>query len=324
MNQPRNRKPTSWPKQSFAVITGEQHVVTILRNILNPTGWQIAGQFPTMLGAAFAIREGRASAIIVDDLPDQPMSATLRFLITTPITICTPVIALSGSNFETEAKSLGTLGRPRIIPKPVTPSRMLIALDGMLREWDSDEMMLLRLASYLMQKGDNQNSIARLKQLVTAPLAGPLASQALAILLRQIGKLKEAEALLLALLKKDPTNLTVISGLVDLYLNSAMPHLAYKLLTVTTERIKPSLILHPDLIQACLLKGDVQEAIALMHLLLNANYKTSETLVFLAKLMFAIGREKEAAGLLARDRGSLLKLQKTWQIADLIPLPVAG
>jgi len=306
------------------VISGEQHLVTILRNIISPTGWKIAGQFPTVVGAAFAIREGRADAIMADDLPDQPVSAILRFLITNPITVCTPVIALSGDNFEAEAKSLGSLGRPKIAQKPVNPSRLLASLDGMLRDWESEEMVRLRSASYLMQKGDTQNSILRLKQVTPTPIAGPLAAQALAILLRQIGKLKEAEGLLLASLKNDPTNLTVISGLVDLYLTSAMPHLAHKLLSATTARIKPSLILHPDLIQATLLKGDMQEAIALMHVLLNANYKTHETTTFLAKLLYSIGREKEAAGLLARDRAVLAKFQKSWQIADLIPLPVAG
>ena len=324
MNQTRNRKPTTWPKHSVAIISSEQHLVTILRNILNPTGWQIAGQYPTAVGAAFAIREGRADAIIADDLPDQPVSSTLRFLITSPITDCTPVIALSGINFETESNSLSTLGRPRIAPKPITPSRILTCLDGLMREWESDDMVRLRQAAYLMQKGDNQNGIIRLKQLIAAPMAGPLAAQALAILLRQIGKLKDAEGLLLSWLKKDPTNLTVISGMVDLYLTAAMPHLAHRLLTATTARIKPSLILHPDLIQATLLKGDIQEAISLMHILLNANYKTNETTTFLAKLLFAIGREKEAALLLARDRVFLTKFQKSWQVADLIPLPAAG
>ena len=324
MNTARGRKNNTWSKQNVVVISNEQSVVAILRSILMSFGWHVIGHYPTVVGAAFAVREGRASMIIADDLPDQPISGVLRFLLTHPITVTTPVIALSGKFFELEGESLRTLGRPIVAPKPITTMRLRMALDSLFRDWETDDMTSLRLAAYCMQKGDTQGGILRLKQLVGAANAGPLAAQALAILLRQIGKLKEAEALLLACLRKDPSNLTVICGLVDIYLSSAMPHLSSQLLNATNIRIRPSLILYPDAIQTACMLGKYQDAVSLLHVLLQAGYNPTETSQFLTRILFAMGREKEAQQLLARDRGIFLKLQKSWQVADIIPLPAAG
>jgi hypothetical protein len=320
----RVRKTNTWSKQAVVVISNDQGVVAILRSMLMSMGWNVIGNYPTVVGAAFAVREGRATMIVADDMPDQPISGVLRFLLTHPVTIATPVIALSGKFFELEGKSLRSLGRPIVLPKPITAVRLRIALESLFNEWETDDMTRLRLAAYSMQKGDTQGGILRLKQVVGAATAGPLASQALAILLRQIGKLKEAEALLLACLRKDPSNLTVICGLVDIYLNAAMPHLASQLLNATNTRLKPSLILYPDAIQTACMLGEYENALSLLHVLLKAGYSPTETSLFLTRILFAMGREKEAQQLLVMDRGLFLKLQKSWQVADLIPLPAAG
>lgn len=320
----RIRKQNSWPKQNAVIISNEQNLIAILRNQLTAIGWQIVGHYPTAIGGAFAVREGRANLIIADDLPDQPIGATLRFLLTHPITVCTPVLALCGPSTENEAKVLRTMGRPHVLQKPITPSRIQSTFDSLLQEWGAEDMVRLRQAASSMQNGDTQGGILTLKQLLNTPLAPPQAAQALALLLRQINKFKEAEALLLACLKRDRQNFTVIFGLADLYLSAAMPSLAHKLLSATSAKIQPSLALYPDLIQAALLMDNCQEAITHLQTLLESGYNVRETTHFLARLLFALGREKEAATLLARHKDIHAKYAKAWQVADQIPLPVAG
>lgn len=138
------------------------------------------------------------------------------------------------------------------------------------------------------------------------------------------GKVKEAETTLLSALKRSPRELGTMIGLADLYMHTAMPKLAHRLLSGARQRYNQSMGVIPDLVQASLLMGDMDDAIANLQAMLKAQFMEEETSAILARILFSEGRESEAEKVLNNNRAAFKRIQSGWANAELTPFNQTG
>jgi hypothetical protein len=77
------------------------------------------------------------------------------------------------------------------------------------------------------------------------------------------------------------------------------------------------------MVQASLLMGNVDDAIAFLYIMQKAGFMEAETSEFLSRLLFAEGREGEAERILSNNKNALKKLVSGWTAAEAQPLSPA-
>lgn len=288
----------------------------LLRELVRSNGWKIAESTPSMDRAIELLKTGHAFMLICDDSQQTPVTRYVRHSLTDSVSLCTPTLAFLGESHKGETRALERMGRPFIAEKPLTPSKFLPAFSGLIKAWEKDSLLALRRANYLFIDGQDAQGFKALARLMGDPSIGPLACQALALQLRNATKIKEAETLLLKSLQKAPREMGTLLALSDLYLQAAMPKVAHQLLKAARGTFANALAMLPDLIQAELMLGLVEEAIVNLSTLVKAGENDEQTLDFLARLLFAQGRDGEAEKLLADAKAVFKRLQAAWQQAD--------
>ena len=211
-----------------------------------------------------------------------------------------------------------------IVDKPLTPSKFVPGFVELVRTWEKEPLASLRKANYQFMAGNDAQGLRMLFKLLETEGTQHFAAQALSLHLRRLGKVKQAESILLATLKTAPRELGTMFALADLYLRTAMPKLAHRLLIGSRATYNQSLSMLPDLVQAALQLGDVDDAIVNLYQMQRAGFMEDQVSQFLARLLLSEGREIEAERVLAANRVALKRLQTAWANADLQPLNTAG
>jgi hypothetical protein len=317
-------KKSTWPKQAAIVVSDSPNVHMLLRELLRSYAWTVIESTPSVEKAVNFVRSGHAFLVIADDTLATPATRLLRYLLTDPQTVCTPVLTFLLEANKGEAPAIQRLGRPVIVDKPLTPSKFVPGFVQLVRTWEKEPYLSLRKANYEVLAGNDVQGLRALGRLKENPEMRPLASQALALHLRRLGKIKEAETLLLGAMKRAPRELSTMLALADLYLSAAMPKLAHRLLLGARTAFGQSVTMIPDLIQAALLMGNIEDAIHSLYVLQRAGYMEDETVSFLTRLLFAEGREQEAEKILNNNRAAFKKLQAGWVQAETLPFNAAG
>lgn len=314
----------SWPKQAAIVVSESPNIHMLLREMLRSYEWTVIDTVPSVQKAAAAIREGLANLVVVDDTPTVPAVAHIRYLMTDPITILTPTLAfLSETNFQ-ESPAMLKMGRPGIVEKPLTPSKFLPGFVNLVKMWERPAHIALRQANYMVQSGNVAGGIRTMIKLRDQPDLIHLTTQALALHLRSMGKIKEAEALLINTLKSASKDLGTIIALADLYMHVAMPALAHRLLLGATNAYGQTVAVYPDLMQAALMKGSADLAISYLELLHRKGYMPDMTSTFLARLLFSEGQYAEAERVLNNNRATFNKMRSGWVDAESDSVEAAG
>jgi Tfp pilus assembly protein PilF len=295
----------------------------VLREILRGLGWTICDLTSSATKALAYIRQGEAKMIILDDTVSMPSLYAARYLMTEPVAVCTPILGLLLPVHATESTVLSRLG-VYLCEKPLTPSKFTPIFNALLRHWEKEPFAALRQANTHLLAGDYALATLALAKLMGDSATQHLSAHIIAVTLRKSGKLKDAEQVLLKSLKRNPRELTTILALVDLYLCGAMPHLAQKLLSSAQTLYPKSQLLVPDLVQANLMLGHIDAAIDQLSQVLKTNAADTLSVHFLARLLFAEGRETEAEKLLTAHDISFKKFHNAWHGAVPDTLPAAG
>lgn len=314
----------SWPRRTAVVVSDSPNLQMLLRELLRSYHWTVIETTPVIERAVSLVTQGQVFLVICDDTPANPAVFHVRHLLSDPLTVCTPVLTFLSEPHKFETAALARMGRPMTVEKPLTPSKFIPGFVELLKAWEREPLLSLRKANYTFLKGANAQGLGMLAKLIEIDGARPFAAAALALHLRRAGRIKEAEKVLLAATKKAPKELGMIIALADLYLHAAMPKLAHRLLTSCHANYSESMAIIPDLAQACLLNGDVNEAVSHLHIMLRSDLMTEEVSSFLARLLFADGREGEAERALNNSKVAFGRMQSEWARAEAPPASDLG
>lgn len=324
MNPYQGKQKSSWPKQSAIVISESPNMHMLLRELLRSYGWTVIDSTPSTDRAIELVRTGQVFMVICDDTPSVPVSKHVRHLLSDPVTLCTPTLAFILEAHKGETNAISRMGRPSLTDKPLTPSKFIPSFTGLVRTWEKEPWIHVRRAAYMLVDGNEATALKILAKLGENPLTSSLCGQAIAMHLRHTGKLKEAEGVMLAALKKAPKEIGNVLALADIYMHGAMPKLAHRLLTSARSALGNSLALVPDIVQAAILMGRLDEAITNLYSLQKGSLLDEEATGFLARLLFAEGRESEAEKVLNNNKIAFKRLQNGWAAAEAQPLNAAG
>lgn len=321
--QPGKQK-SSWPKQAAIVISESPNMHMLLRELLRTYGWTVIDSTPSADRAIELVRTGQVFMVICDDTQSVPVTKHVRHLLCDPVTLCTPTLAFMLEAHKGETNAVTRMGRPSLADKPLTPSKFIPAFTGLVRTWEKEPWIHVRRAGYMLVDGNEATAMKILAKLSENPLTSSLCGQAIAMHLRRTGKLKDAEGVMLAALKKAPKEVGNVLALADIYMHGAMPKLAHRLLASARGALGNSLALVPDIVQAAILMGKLDDAIDNLYSMQKGGFLDEETTAFLARLLFAEGREDEAEKVLNNNKAVFKRLQNGWAAAETQPLNAAG
>jgi Flp pilus assembly protein TadD len=314
------QKKSTWPRQAALVISDSSNIHMLLRELLRTYNWTIADSMPSVESAIAALKQGFAHLIVVDDTVEAPAAKSMRYLMTEPIGLATPTLCFTLEAHNSESQALARLGRPMLVEKPLTPAKFVPGFVALVRTWEAEPYLSLRQSNYHLMNGNEAQCLKTLLRLAENKDSQAIASQTLSLHLRRLGRIKEAETVLLNSLRRSPRELATMLLLADLYMHSSMPRLAHRLLAGARQIFPNSLTIVIDAVQAALMVGNTPEAIELLYHLQRRAYLEEEVSDHLARLLFAEGREAETEKILNNNRVALKKIQTGWSSAELLPL----
>jgi tetratricopeptide (TPR) repeat protein len=270
------------------------------------------------------VRTGVVNLVIIDDSVMKPSSFHVRQFITDPQMLCTPMLTFSLADRTTDAAALMKMGC-EVVTKPITPATFWPKFNELIRRWESPAHTTLRKLSYLHSKVTDAQLLQTLTKLMAEQDIQHLCAQYIAIKLRREHKFKEAEQILLSAIKKAPKQLSTILALVDVYFQAGAPKIAYQILTTARNTNGESRMVVPDLAQAAIMLGRIDEAIDILQKITKNENPDPLSIDFLSRLLYAAGRDNEAEQLLNRISKSFKKFQSAWLNAESPPaLPAAS
>lgn len=321
-NDTKNK--STWPKKAAIVVSETKNFHMILRELMRAQGWTVIDSTPSLTHAFQAVQQGQAYIVIFDDSQEMPASQLVRMRLTDPFAICTPTLAFLLESRRPETAILSSLGHPSITEKPLTPGKFIPTFNDLIRKWEREPWLSLRRATYMFLQGQQANGLktllGTLSQIATIGVSAP----AVAAHLRRLGRLKDAETILLNAITKAPKDTGIIVSLADLYLHSAMPKIAYRLLSAVQSTLINSFTLYPDLVQATLFNGKIDEGINLMFGLQRSGLSNEQVTSQLIRLLFAQGRVEDAEKLLLNNKKAFKSISESWDAAEDQSLNVAG
>ena len=270
------------------------------------------------------VRNGVVNLVIVDDSVMKPSSFHVRQFITDPQMLCTPMLTFTLADRNTDAAALGRMGC-EVVTKPITPATFQPKFNELIRRWESPAHTTLRKLSYLHSRVTDAQLLPTLTKLMADAEIQHLCAQYIAIKLRRVHKFKEAEQILLSAIKKAPKQLSTVLAITDLYFQAGAPKIAYQILNSTRNTTGLSRLVVPDLAQAAIMLGRIDEAIDILQHIAKTENPDPLSIEFLSRLLYAAGRDNEAEQLLNRISRSFKKFQSAWLSAESPPaLPAAS
>src|SRR5262245_28610916 len=116
-------KKSSWPRQAAIVVSDSPNVHMLLRELLRGYQWTVIDSTPSVERAVALVRQGQPFLVTADDTLAAPAVKQVRYLLSDPITTCTPVLSFLLEQHKHEQAALQRMGRPGIVDKPLTPSK---------------------------------------------------------------------------------------------------------------------------------------------------------------------------------------------------------
>ena len=150
-----------------------------------------------------------------------------------------------------------------------------------------------------------------------------LAAISLAHTFRSLGKLKQAETILLGALKRAPRDLGLMIAIGDFYMHASMPKLAYRFFAGARNSFPQSMAVIPDLIQTNILMGNLDDAITHLYSMYKQGY-VHPVQDYLARTLFAEGRDEEAERVMHNNKSVFARLQASWTNAESQNLNLAA
>lgn len=295
----------------------------MLRELIRSFGWSVAEATTSVEIAAAAVQQGQGHLIIVDDSPEMPSLAVLRYLLNDATTALTPTLAFVQESNKGESQAMLRLGRPELTDKPLTPSKFLPAFTKLVKRWETPPWLQVRQSVYQALNGNMASSIKGLIAATQDNNVQALAAISLAHSFRAMGKMKQAETILLGSLKKTPRDLGLMIAIGDFYLHAGMPKMAYRFFAGARNAFPQSMAAIPDLIQTNVLMGNLDDAITHLYSMYKQGY-IHPVQDFLARSLFAEGRDEEAEKVLHSNKSVFARLQASWTNAESQNLNLAA
>ncbi|MBC7661349.1 MAG: hypothetical protein H7249_16765 [Chitinophagaceae bacterium] len=279
-----------WDNKRFAFLSAaasrfpEENMVRMERR-----GWFPGLHTHSVEQCLKALNNGSCSIIVVHDTPEVPASFLLRAQLVDPVGIITPTLVAIDEAHAGEAAVLKDFGNPDLVSNISNPSEFTDSFEWMLRRWSTGNLRKLLFARSVYIGKDFKKAAQMLTALRSEVDVQHLVTPCIAQLLMKQGQFKSVESYLLQALKVHPRNIGLIANLSELYLRSAMPGTALKVLEAARKNHGGLRPLYPDQIQAHLMLGQVEQAIPLLEALVRDNYRGRDAGVFLARCLMAEG-----------------------------------
>ena len=242
-----------------------------------------------------ALNSGSCSIIVVHDTPEVPASFLLRAQLVDPVGIISPTLVIMHPAHQSEAAIIKDFGQPDVVNDPKNPSEFTDAFEWMLRRWQTGNLKTLIAARKVYISKDFKKAAQMLTALRSEVDVQHLVTPCVTQLLMKQGQFKSVETYLLQALKTHPRNIGLIANLSELYLRSAMPGTALKILEAAKKNHGGLRPLYPDQIQAHLMLGQVEAAIPLLETLVRENYRSRDAGEFLARCLMSEGYSERLA-----------------------------
>lgn len=309
------QRKTSWPKQSAIVISNTPNMHMMLRELIRGFGWTVTEATTSVELAVSTIQQGLAHLLIVDDNVDLPALSVMRYLLNDATTCLTPTLCFVQESNKAEIPALQRIGRPELTDKPLTPSKFLPAFTKLVKRWESSPWINMRQAVYQANNGNLATSIKSLIAATENNVVQSLAAVSLAHTFRSLGKLKQAETILLGGLKRSPRDLGLMVAIGDFYMHAGLPKMAHRFFAGARNAFPQSMAAIPDLIQANILLGNLDDAIIHLYSMYKQGY-IHPIQDYLARVLFAEGRDEEAERVLHNNKSIFARLQASWLNAE--------
>jgi hypothetical protein len=265
----------------------------MLREIVRSGGAKFVEQTTSIDRMLQSLRKNEANVLIIDDNTDLPASFVLSQLIRDPIGALTPSVVLHSTNDPKEETALERIGRPKLSPKPLTADSFRAAFKSLIDQWNLPLFKSVTQAASQLIAKNLETGLRSLISLSTNATAQPIVTPALARFLIMQKNAKAAEKVLLTSLKNSPRDLGLIISLADLYLRTAMPEHARRLLVSAKSSFGNSPAIIPDLMHCYIMLDQLGGAVIIGNELWNKGMLTKELGPIMAKIVFAEGRLSE-------------------------------
>lgn len=315
---------SNWIQKNAVILTTSENMVLVVKELIRSVGWNMTGQAKNVEQAIQYIQTGRANLVIIDDRQDLPAISAVRELISHPLGVITPILTFLMDKNLREQNSLSKLAHLKVAPKPVTPSSFYNSFQNLIRHWDQQEMLAIRLGASKAAKTDAQTNLAIFTRLSEIASIRDLVARPLSLTQFQMGHIKEAEKTILLRIAEKPSDLGLIITLGHIYLHSAMPKLANRIFKSAYTKNQDSNLLIPDIILSALLMEDYPQCVNFLNILVNREYMPSFTSQFLGRTLFGSGLHRQSAFILGTQDNLFRKIEAQWKTSQDFSADKAG
>lgn len=279
-----------WDNKKFALLSAaasrfpEENMVRMERR-----GWAAGIVSHSPEQCLRALNTGLCSIIVVHDTPEVPASFLLRAQLVDPVGIISPTLVLVDPAHQSEAAIIKDFGQPDLVNNPLNPGEFTDAFEWMLRRWQTGNLKSLVAARRVYIGKDFKKAAQLLTTLRSEVDVQHLVTPCVSQLLMKQGQYKSVESYLLQALKVHPRNIGLVANLSELYLRSAMPATALKVLEAARKNHGSLRPLYPDQIQAHLMLNQIEAAIPLLETMVRENYRGRDAGNFLLRCLMSEG-----------------------------------
>ena len=298
---------------SAIVLTTSENLYLVVKELLKHTKCSVTAQTSSVQSALQYIYSGRANLIIIDDGNDTPSTAYVREIISDPIGILTPMLVMLMDKNANETIHISHLAKIKATRKPLTPSTFPPSFSKLINLWSTNEMRDIREKTKLSLTASLGDRNTIFQSLLHYPETVCLVTRAIALNLHQMGKVKEAEAILLEQMKKNSHDVGLLTTLGQVYLMSAMPQIANKIFAKIHSKFNESTIAIPDLIQSYIIMDEFEKTTELIGILCKKGYMSNHAYRLLGRILYASGRRKEASYILAKQENVYRQIETKWK-----------
>lgn len=277
---------------------------------------------PSSVEAAIHLSRQSFQLIIADDTKTCSSIATLLHLNESPFALATPAIPILLESRNSEFSFLQKYGYPVVLPRTAPIGTVENAIRKNEQIWSTVEYRKLHQIAAIggFESATEQKQIFEiLVPLLKNELMNSVAARILARIQCRLGKIKEAEKILLAAVRNQPKNPANLIALATYYIKFSRSALAVQLLQRGMITHGPSAMFKYPLCQAFIVLGQYGEAITILKMLRRDEFQVQEVGLALAKLHLATGDRDEAEKYLATIselRGiDLWQEDETFQVA---------
>lgn len=315
MNQGSPNANAAVPAKAVVFSLGGS-IAMLLKELIRSYGIKITSVVDNFDEMMRQLQTGEAECVVIDDAVEMPSLIVLRRMYRDPIAVLAPKLVFLGEPHPITEKDIITrLSGVPTIGKPLTPVKFHPVMRSMVAQIRNEPYTTLRAVSRALIEGRGEMASKVLTKLLPTPAIGDWAGHALVAYLMNVGDIKSAEKLLLALVKRNPRSAITLFQLIDLYYSAAMPKHGLRVASGLKQACPTSIAVLPDLINGYMLQQDFVAAGKFLHELHTAGSMIPVARDYLFRILTADGRVEEAARYLvhAREREEVPALiDKAW------------